>query len=310
MSDRGGTTQLAYVRLGLDRPLPLAAGRHVIAAGPSGADPDRVTGVERIQGGADVLELADVDPVDPSRGAPKRKRRSPDPAGTRTVVTLVRASEPLEPARAAAILEGWRRDGAEPRQWVGAALTAINRALQAHRLVHRDPYTVEVTVDDLLWAVVGHGSADALATGAAGEQIDALGTRRARANASQRARPGEVTGLALTGGLPLLEGEELVGFAVREANHGRRHSALAALEAGRRLLEQELDPRARAALSRVPDPPGADAAALLAAAGALQDVVDVWRSGTAGEAPEAARAAEAELTADARGTRHQPHAGG
>lgn len=292
---RGGATQLAYVRLGLDRPLPLSTGRNVIAAGPSEHDPHRVTGIARDPGGADVLDLELADPGDPARGAPKRRRRAADPAGTRFVVTLVRASEPLEPARAAAILEGWRRDGAEPRLWVGAALTAANRAIQAHRLVHRDPYAVEITVDDLLWAVVGHASSDVLGTGGTGEQIDALGSRRGRSNASQRARPGEVTGLALTGGLALLEGEELVSVAVREANHGRLRSATAALAAGRDLLGHELDPRAAGWLSRVPEPRDLDAAALLSSATELQDVVDHWRSGRdASEAPDVVRAAEAE----------------
>jgi hypothetical protein len=294
VSGRGGGVQLAYVRFGLDRPLPLATGRSVIAAGPSGATPHRSTGIERNPGGADVLDLEVADPTDPSRGAPKRKRRSADPAGTRFVATLVRASEPLEPARAAAILDGWRRDGAEPRQWVGAALTAVNRAIQAHRIVQRDPYAVEVTLDDLLWAVVGHASSDTLGTGGVGEQIDALGKRRERNNAAQRARPGEVTGLALTGGLALLEGEELIGFAAREANHGRLHSAAAALTAGRELLGHELDQRAAGWLSRVSPPASHDAAALLASVGEVQDVVDHWRSGRdVNEAPDVVRAAEA-----------------
>ena len=52
---RGGTTSLAYVRLGLDRPLPLPPGRNVIAAGPSGAKPDRATGVERSEGGVCLI---------------------------------------------------------------------------------------------------------------------------------------------------------------------------------------------------------------------------------------------------------------
>jgi hypothetical protein len=300
VSRRGGDVRLAYVRLGLDRPLPLAPGRTVIAAGPSGAAPHRVTGIERDPGGADVLDLERADPVDPTRGAPKRRRRAPDPAGTQFLVTLVRASEPLDPRRAQAVLDGWRRDTTEPEQWVGAALTAVNRAIQAHRIVQRDPYAVEVTVDDVLWAVVGHGSSDVLGTGGSGEEADALGDRRTRANASERAKPGEIIGLALTGGLALLEGEELVGLAVREANHGRLRSADAALRAGRTLLREELDPRAAGWLGRVPEPRGSDAAAVLACAQELQDVVDHWRSGRdASEAPDVVRAAEAEEARDA-----------
>ncbi|CAB4909110.1 unannotated protein [freshwater metagenome] len=291
---RGGTSSLAYVRIGLDRPLPLPPGRNVIAAGPSGAKPDRATGVERSEGGADVLEFELPDPADPGRGAPrKRKRRAPDPAGTQFVVTLVRASEPLDARRAASVLEGWRRDPDEAGQWVGAALAAVNAAVRAHRLVQRDPYAVEVTLDDVLWGVVGHAPADVVGGGGIGEQIDALGNRRRRESSSQRARPGEVTGLALTGGLALLEGEELISFAAREANHGRLGSAAAALEAGRRLLGTELDPRAADWLSRVQAPHGADATALLKVAEGLQDVVDHWRSGTdANETPDVVRAGE------------------
>lgn len=294
MSGRGGTTQLAYVRLGLDRPLPLPPGRNVIAAGPSGAEPHRVTGIARSPGGADVLDLELADPAEPSRGAPKRKRRRADPAGTRFVVTLVRASEPLDAGHAAAVLEGWRRDHAETQLWVGAALAAVNQAIRAHRLVQRDAYAVEVTLDDLVWAAVGHAPADVLGAGGAGEQLDALPQSRGRPSSSQRAKPGETIGQALTGGLALLEGEELVALAVREANHGRLRSAAAALQAGRDLLSTELDVRYASALDRLPlAAPTADAAALLDAGGRLQDVVDHWRSGLDSlDAPDVVRAAE------------------
>lgn len=308
MSAPGGTERLAYVRLGVDRALPLATGRNVIAAGPSGADPHRVTGVERDRGGADVLDLATADPVDPVRGAPKRRRRARDPAGTRFVVTLVRASEPLDAGRAAAVLEGWRRDQAEPRLWVGAALAAVNRAIRAHRLVHRDAYAVEVTLDDLLWAAVGHATADVLATGGVGDQVDALPGGRGRPSSSQRAKPGETVGRALTGQLALLEGEELVALAVREANHGRLRSASAALQAGRVLLAEELDAHWASALERLPAPAAtADAVALLDAGAQLQDVVDHWRTGQdATNAPDVVRAVEFQEVASgppARGVR-------
>jgi len=84
--------------------------------------------------------------------------------------------------------------------------------------------------------------------------------------------------------LPLLEGEELLAVAVREANHGRLRSAAAALDAARRLLAQELG---------IPvvdgDPPTLDRDGLLAACGAAQDAVDRWR---AGEEPADIRLAE------------------
>lgn len=298
---RDGGDRLAYVRLGLDRALPLPAGRNVIAAGPSDATPHRSTGVERSAGGADVLDLEAPDATEIARMAPRRKRGRSDPAGTRFVVTLVRASEPLDDRRAAAVLEGWRRDPAESRLWVGAALAAVNQAIRAHRLVERDAYAVEVTLEDLLWAAVGHAPAEVLGAGGTGEQLDALPRGRGRPSSSQRAKPGETVGLALTGRLALLEGEELVAFAVREANHGRLRSAAAALQAGRTLLAGELDARYASTLERLPAPAvTADAAALLDAAGHLQDVVDHWRSGLdAMDAPDVVRAVELEQVASA-----------
>lgn len=302
---RGGDGTLAYVRLGLDRALPLPTGRNVIAAGPSGARRNRVTGVERDQAGADVLDLETPDPEKAARTAPRRRRRDADPAGTRFVVTLVRASEPLDASTAASVLEGWRRDHAETQRWVGAALAAVNRAIRAHRLVHRDPYAMEVTLDDVVWAAVGCAPAEVLGTGGAGEQLNAMPKGRGRLTSTQRARPGETVGLALTGGLPLLEGEELAAVAVREANHGRLRSALAALGAARQVLHEELTGPAAAAASALDARVDADPDAIFAAAEALQDVVDRWRSGVdPNEAAGVARAAEAEEAAEARA----PHA--
>jgi hypothetical protein len=284
------------VRLGLDRALPLPAGRNVIAAGPSDAKPHRSTGVERSVGGADVLDLEAPEAEEVARMAPRRKRNRRDPAGTRFVVTLVRASEPLDGKHAAAVVEGWRRDPAEAQLWVGAALAAVNQAIRAHRLVERDAYAVEVTADDLLWAAVGCGPADVIGAGGVGEQLDALPRGAGRPSSSQRAKPGETMGLALTGALAMLEGEELVAFAVREANHGRLGSAAAALAAGRTLLASELDGRYAAALDRLPALAATvDTDALLDAAEDLQDVVDHWRSGRdAHDAPEVVRAVEFE----------------
>lgn len=291
MSGRGGgATRLAYVRLGLDRPLPLPAGRHVIAVGPSGAVPHRTTGVERDAAGADVLDLRAATPT----GVPETKRRRGRAATVNVdalfVVTLVRASEPLQPVKADAVLEGWRRDSGEVRQWLGAGLATLNRALRAHRLVQRDPYAIEVTVEDLAWATVGHASADVLAEGGAGEEIDALDRRRLRRqNAVQRAKPGAVVSASLTGELALLEGEELVSVAVREANHDRLRSASAALLAGTRLLAQEL------ALD-LPDPGHShDREAILDACRDLQDTVDGWRTGEFRENASSAGAREEAL---------------
>lgn len=306
MSRRGGGEQLAYVRLGLNRAVPLPAGRNVIAAGPSQAEPHRVTGVVRAAGGADVLDLEVPGAPELARMAPRRKRGREDPAGTQTIVTLVRASEPLDRRRAEAVLDEWRRDDQEARLWLGAALATVNQGIRAHRLALRDAYAVEVTIEDVIWAVVGCADADVLGDGGVGEQVDALQGRRQRASSAMRAKPGETIGRAFTGELPMLEGEELVALAVREANHGRLRSAAAALGSGRALLEQELDDRAITYLDTIAAPdPTADAAAMLERAEQVQDVVDHWRSGyDPTEAPAVVRAAAAE--AALRAEHHAP----
>jgi hypothetical protein len=282
----GGPARLAYVRLGLDRPLPLPPGRHVIAAGPSDKGQHRLTGIERDEADTDVLDLRASVPA----GAPAAKRRRGRPPVTADalfVSTLVRASEPQTMAQADAVLEGWRRDSGEVRQWLGAGLATLNRALRAHRLVQRDPYAVEVTTEDVAWATVGHATAETLAEGGAGEEIDALDRRRLRRqNAVQRAKPGAVVSASLTGELALLEGEELVSVAVREANHDRLRSAAAALAAGNRLLAEELGldlPTGRVAPDRT---------AILDACRDLQDTVDGWRIGEFQENASSAGARE------------------
>jgi hypothetical protein len=261
MSDATGQAPLAYVRVVLDRPLPIEPGRYVIPTGEPASEEDRFTGVARGVAGADALLVG--------LGAP---------AGTRDGVaeaTLVRASEPLRPDEAAAQRRQWKDDRDEVDQWVGAALAVLNRALRAYRVVQRDPYAIDLTLDDLEQAAVGCLPGDLLSDGERDDQeLDVTpGGRRRRRNASERARPGAIVARALAGELPLLEGEELLAAAVREADHGRLRGGAAILQAARGLLERELGLRWDA------PPPAEEREALLVACEELQDAVDRWRAG-------------------------------
>lgn len=275
-------TRLAYVRIGIDRALDLPDGRFVIAPDGSTHD-DRVTGELSARASGDVLDLRRVEAGSGKRlAAAAGGRRAESGGPEHTIATIVRAATPLDRRGAAAALEQWKRDADDLGRWVDAALAIVNRAIRAHRLVWRDPYLVELTGEDLWMACVGHASAQGLAAGTAGDEVDALPQQRAKQSVGDRARPGEVVASALAGTLPLLQGEELVAFAAREVNHGRLQGAAAALAAGARLLSAELgrgslDGAAVEEIAR--GAANGSAAALLAAISGIQDVLDGWRSG-------------------------------
>ncbi|WP_320670039.1 hypothetical protein [Patulibacter defluvii] len=276
-------TRLAYVRIGIDRGLDLPDGRYVIAPDGSTHD-DSAVGELSARASGDVLDLRRVEAASGKPLAAKAGGHRADSGGPEhTIATIVRAATPLDRRGAAAALEQWRTDADDLARWVDAALAVVNRAVRAHRLVWRDPYLIELTHEDLWLARVGHAPPEDVAAGTAGEEVDALTTAsRRRVSSTDRARPGEVIGLVLGGRLPMLEGEELLLFAVREINHGRLRGATAALQAGARLLVDELgresvDGAAIGELMRTAG--GGSAAALLATITAIEDLLDGWRSG-------------------------------
>lgn len=274
-------TTLAYVRIGIDRDLYLTDGHYVID--PTGVTAeDRATGALLVRASADVLDLRCLDAVGGRRISAGfgSRRRDGGEVPKRTVATLIRAAMPLEGDDAAVTMEQWRRDPGEVDRWTSAALAVVNRAIRAYRLVWRDPYAIEITTEDLWFARVGHAPAETLAAGKPGDEIDALRGRRHRDSAGERVRPGEVISTALAGEVVLTEGEELLAFAAREANHHRMRSADEGLRAAVRLLTQELGPgsdEAQALAAIAARKPGGGPAPLLQALAGIQDVVDGWR---------------------------------
>lgn len=93
----------------------------------------------------------------------------------------------------------------------------------------------------------------------------------------------------------MLEGEELLAAAAREANHGRVLAAVAVLDAARALLSRELPPGSDALDGIRGLDPGAaapDAATVLETVAGLQDALDAWR-GAPPPAPSARTVAAA-----------------
>lgn len=276
-------TRLAYVRIGIDRDLYMTDGCYVVDPTGGAAIADRATGALSARASADVLDLRRIEAVPAkSRGsALVGGRKNGTGAPMRTVATMVRAATPLDRDGAAEALRRWRQDPEEVDRWRDAALATLNRALRAYRLVWRDPYAVEVTTEDLWLVRIGHTTAESIAAGTEGEEIDALRRSGGRMTASDRARPGEVIGAALAGSLVLLEGEELLAVAVREANHGRMRSAAEALSAATRLLIEDLGPGGTEALTLETLRPATgtcDRETVMQAVAAMQDVVDTWRA--------------------------------
>ncbi len=248
--------ELAYVRVVLDRPLPLEPGRYVVPSEDAGPPPDPVRGLVH---GSDALLVG------------------PGPSGSAAprAAVLVRAGAPLRADEAQRQRRAWRAGDGAPDRWIGAALTLLNRGIRAHRLMARDPYALELTRDDVAAAGVGCAPGAAL-VGGRWDPAELDVTPPAPPwprGAADRARPGARVALALAGADHLLEGEELLATAVREANHGRLRVAAVALDGARRLLEEDVG-RPLGAGAR----PAPEREALLAACAHVQDAVDDWRA--------------------------------
>ncbi|MEV4421508.1 hypothetical protein AB0L40_16215 [Patulibacter sp. NPDC049589] len=265
-------THLMYVRILADRPVGLVPGSYVVGEERPGATPvevNRATGLPKTVGSADVLIVRDVP-----------KAREPDEPST-TEATLLRASQPLPAREAEDALRGWRSSQHDRDAWRNAALQVVNTAVRALRITMRDPYAVELTDADLLGTAFGHVSPADAFKGADGTCFREGPAAIRKPSRSELLRRGEAVGLALRGAVAMLEGEELVALAAREANHGRLRSAAAALRAGRELLDAELlgahdlpagpSPGGRSAVG------GIDPEVLIEEIAVLQDAMDRWR---------------------------------
>lgn len=263
-------TQLAYVRIGIDRVLDLPDGQFVIG----------IASEDELEASADVVDIRRIDVKADKRikhGPRGRRLRAKGPE--RTVVTVIRAATPLGREAAGTAMKQWKDDRDQRESWTAAAIAVVNTALAAHRVAWRDPYATEITTEDLWLARLGVASADVLASGGAGDELDVLPSRRVRDDASSRAKPGEIISAALSGSLEIFEGEQLLAFATREINHDRMRSAAGAVRAASEVLAAELPadgPRTAVAEALAGDGPWA-AADLLDAIEDAQDALDRWR---------------------------------
>lgn len=264
-------TKLAYVRIGIDRVLELPDGQFVI--GVAEGDETRAS--------ADVVDLRRIEITAGKRikSGPRGQRlRAVGPE--RTIATIIRAATPLTGDEAAEAMRGWKDDRVSGERWTAAATAVVNRAIQARRIAWRDPYSTEITTEDLWVAKLGVADAQTLATGGSGEEIDVLPSRRFRESASDRAKPGQLIATALAGTLELFEGEELLALAVREVNHERLRSAVGAMAAARDVLAEELPPDGpRTAVAEALAGSGPRSAVdLLDSIEHAQDALDGWRN--------------------------------
>jgi len=197
----------------------------------------------------------------------------------RSEATYVRTSEPLDREAAEARLRRWRTDRDDRDAWVTAAYGTVNLALRAYRIGLRDPYVVDVTDSDVAEVVLGCATAEQAAEGEEREALAPIRRRPERLDLTERARAGELVAQGLSGDLPLLEADELLAFAAREANHGREGSARAAISAAIGLVEievpcgRDLVRALNARLAASPEEP------TLVRVATLQDLLDRWRRG-------------------------------
>ncbi len=162
----------------------------------------------------------------PGRLGRSRARRvesaEPEPVPT-SRATIVRAA-PFASAKEAA---DWLA-GADPDAELEAGVTALNRALHAHRVATADPYVTEVSPERALVARLGYGSGDEVVDGRFGECVELPLSDRRRARRSMEA-PEERFAALLSGRAEVLPAEELVLRARADLNAGR--FAEAALQA-------------------------------------------------------------------------------
>jgi hypothetical protein len=136
---------------------------------------------------------------------------------------VVRAAPFSSMEEAAAWLSGLDVDSE-----LDSALSALNRALHAHRVATADPYVTEVSASRALVARVGYGSGDEVADGRFGDAREVSLSGRGRPRRSMEA-PEERFAALLGGREEVLPAEELVLRARADLNAGRL--AEAALQA-------------------------------------------------------------------------------
>jgi len=226
-------------------------------------------------------------------GAPERRRlrgRKPQPVESAQ-------PEPVPTTRATVARSAPFPSAAEAGEWlasasleeeVDAAITVLNRALQAHRVAAADPYVTEVSAERALVVRVGYGSGEDVAEGRFGECLEMPRSGRRRARRSMEA-PEERFAMLLSGREEALPAEELVLRARADLTAGRLQEAAlqarVAIEALLSVLDSDEVAAYREAVADSANAalrgalPGADAAALEEAVAAMEHALKRRRLG-------------------------------
>jgi hypothetical protein len=141
---------------------------------------------------------------------------------------------------ARAWLERCRSNEQERERMIGAALIAVNRAIQAHRLAAVDPETLEVGRAQVLRAVIGYGSGQQVADGRwRGAYV--VAPPRARRSRQAMLAPHEGVAAILCRRRPVRASDDLVLRARLDLDNDRPAQAALQLAAALDAVEAELE---------------------------------------------------------------------
>ncbi|MEV4418903.1 hypothetical protein AB0L40_02870 [Patulibacter sp. NPDC049589] len=225
--------------------------RALASTGGPGEEPlvigerDRVTGTVLDAGAADVLVMA-VQGVPQGRRRLRRKARLLEPEDGPDDVPIqlaayVEASAPIPGDREARErLEEIAQMNDLQHRWVDEGMSVLNRAIRGHRAGSGDPYVVEVARRDARKVRIGFGTSAQVAEGAWTEALDIPSPPGRRTSRASTLAPAEAVADALTGRLPVLEGEDLLVRVFLDLDHGRTQAAALQAEAGLRLVHAEV----------------------------------------------------------------------
>jgi len=169
-----------------------------------------------------VLVIATLGSAPRRRIGAKRTRRSePEPAPVAVTTTRATAipATPLDGATAAiAWMAATRRD---PGPAIAVAVSAVNRAIQAHRIAIADSALREVSRERAIVVRIGYGRGEEVADGLWSEAVDIPSVHPSRRRRSAALRPQERVAAMLGGRDHPLVCEELTLRARADVDNGR-----------------------------------------------------------------------------------------
>ena len=260
-----------------------------------------VAGVRRGIGSSDVLVVgvvaAPASQAHLLRKARHAERQAPPAEVPLSLVTFVKATEPLSSQREAARrLDAIRTSEADQQRWVREGLSVLNLAIRAYRTGAPDPYAMEVTRRDARRVRIGYGTTEEVQDGGWQDALELPQPLRSRLKRVERLRPAEAVAVVLSGKGEVLEAEDLLLRALVDLDQGRTRGAAFQAAAALRLLPLELTTRPganRIDLASLAEPAQrAEELVGLAAAGTLEaadleeleaiiesveDLLDAWR---------------------------------